>query len=414
MTTTGHSRFWLVLALGGLVLLALAYAFWPRPVLVDIGTAQRGPMLVTIDEEAKTRVSEAYVVSAPVAGRLLRVAVDPGDAVEQGQSIIARMLPANPPALDIRSREEGKAVVASAEAGLWMAQAELDKAEADRELAAEELRRARSLLADGLLSQAALDEAQHNYSAADAALRAARSAISQREAELATARTRLISFTNASQAQLSTEGEGFAADQTIPLLAPVSGHVLRVMQESETVVLAGTPIIEIGDITDDLEVVVELLSTDAVQVAPGDPVRILKWGGEGELNGVVERIEPWGFTKYSALGVEEQRVNVLVQFTDPVERRAALGHGYRVEVRIVVWEMADALTVPSSAVFRDGKQWAVFAVTDGRARRVPVDLGHNNGVQAEILQGLEAGREVVLYPAPSLVEGVRVEQRTVQ
>ena len=412
MPNSKRSRFWLILSVATALLLALGYAFWPRAVLVDTDMVVRGPMRVTIDEEARTRVREAYVVSAPVAGRLLRVTVEPGDTVQQGQSTVARMLPANPPALDFRTREEGKALVSSAEASLWMAQAELDKSLADRDLASEALRRARSLRSEGLLSQASLDEAQRNYSAADAALRAARSAISQREAELATARARLISFSN----RRGADGDEETADtaQTIPINAPVTGQVLRVMQESETIVAAGTPLIEVGDITNDLEILAELLSTDAVRVSPGDRVRIVKWGGEDEINGVVERVEPWGFTKYSALGVEEQRVNALIQFTDPVERRAGLGHGYRVEVRIVVWETGDALTVPSSALFREGDSWSVFVVEDGRVRRVSVQAGHNNGLQAEILEGLGEGQQVVLYPAPSLEDGSRVALRSVQ
>lgn len=412
MAKNRRSRLWLMLAVAAVLVAVLGYAFWPRPTLVDLGVARRGPMSVTIDEEARTRVREAYVVSAPVAGRLLRVAVEPGDTVQQGQSTIARMLPANPPALDFRTQEEGRALVSSAEASLWVAQAELDRALADRDLAAEALRRSRSLRGEGLLSQAALDEAQRNFSAADATLRAARSAIAQREGELATARARLISFSNLRMAETGETPPDL--EQTIPLNAPVSGQVLQVMQKSETVVAAGTPLIEIGDITNDLEIIVELLSTDAVKVSPGDRVAIVKWGGAGELNGVVERVEPWGFTKYSALGVEEQRVNALVQFTDPVERRAALGHGYRVEVRIVVWETGDALTVPSSALFREGDSWSVFVVEGGRVRRVPVTAGHNNGLQAEILAGLEAGQQVVLYPAPSLEDGSRVARRTVQ
>lgn len=412
MANNKRSRVWLMLLLAAVLAAVLGYAFWPRPVLVDMGTVQRGPMTLTIDEEAKTRVREAYVVSAPVAGRLLRVAVEPGDTVQQGQSTIARMLPANPPALDFRTRKEGEAPVSSAEAGLWMAQADLDRALADRDLASEALRRARSLRSEGLLSQAALDEAQRNFTAVDAALRAARSAIAQRDAELATARARLISFSNA--AGTGEDGALADLDQTIPIGAPVSGQVLRVMQESETTVVAGTPLIEIGDITNDLEIVVELLSTDAVRVSPGDRVGIFNWGGDEQLNGVVERVEPWGYTKYSALGVEEQRVNVLVQFTDPVERRAALGHGYRVEVRIVVWDTGDALTVPSSALFRQAGLWSVFVVEDGRTRQLPVDVGHNNGVQAEILGGLEVGQQVVLYPPPGLADGVRVARRELQ
>ena len=198
---------------------------------------------------------------------------------------------------------------------------------------------------------------------------------------------------------------------TIPITAPISGRVLRVMQESETTLAAGQPILEIGDVSNDLEVLAELLSSDAVQVEPGDEVIIDNWGGGEPLSGVVDRVEPWGFTKFSALGVEEQRVNTIIRFSDPLSDRSALGHGYRVEVRIVTWEDDDALTVPSAALFRQGGEWSVFIVEEGRARIVPVDVARNNGQLAALVNGPGEGTEVILYPSDTLVEGVRVERR---
>ena len=201
---------------------------------------------------------------------------------------------------------------------------------------------------------------------------------------------------------------------SIPLRAPISGRILRVIQESETVLPAGTPILEIGDPLGDLEIVAELLSTDAVKVSPGDRVIVDKWGGDDPLEGRVEKIEPWGFTKYSALGVEEQRVNAVIQFSGPEDARVKLGHGFRVEARIVIWESEDALAIPSSAVFRHGDQWAVFAVDKERARLHIIDAGRNNGIMTEVRSGLEDGDSIILYPGNRVRDGARVKQRELE
>lgn len=237
-----------------------------------------------------------------------------------------------------------------------------------------------------------------------------------READLARARAQLISFTNREQGTRfdAPSQLGMNEANTIPLTAPVNGRILRVYQQSETTIAAGTPIVEIGDVSNDLEVVAELLSTDAVKVSSGDRVIIRKWGGSDILNGKVERVEPWGFTKTSALGVEEQRVKAIIAFTGPPERRRSLGHGFRVETQIVIWESKDALTVPSSALFRHGEGWAVFKVEGGRAHLTTCDIGRNNGTAAEVLDGLDAGSVVILYPGPSLVDGMKVERRTIE
>lgn len=396
------------LTLGVILLLgvALVFAFWPKPLAVDIGVVERGPMLVTIDEEGRTRVHDTYVVSTPVAGRLLRVDVEPGDLVVAGKSIVAVMLPATPTPLDARSRAQADAEVAAAEAALRLARAGHNQAIADQELAETELKRTRSLRKSNLESQAALDRAIRQARITDAALASAEAAIAERQANLASARARLIEI----DSQNSVDGDSAKA---INLYAPSSGRVLRVMQESEATLAAGTAVLEIGNTENDLEVVVELLSSDAVQVAPGDPVKLTAWGGKEDLNGVVERVDPWGFTKASALGVEEQRVNSIIRFTDPQESRQKLGHGFRVEAEIIVWQEVDALLVPSSALFRDGKQWTVFVVTTGTATLRTVEVGKNNGLTAQVLNGLEVGEQVVLYPAAELADGVEVTQRKI-
>ncbi len=400
------SRRYLILVVILLLGVALALAFRPQPLQVDIGVVERGSMVVTIDEEGRTRVRDAYVVSTPVAGQLLRVDVEPGDQVIAGKSIVAVMLPAKPTPLDARSRAQADAEVAAAEAALRLVRAEHSQAIADQELAETELKRTRNLHKSNLESQAALDRAIRQALIAAAALTSAEAAITERQANLARARARLIDV----DGQSFVDGE---LEKSINLYAPSSGQVLRVMQESEATLVAGTTILEIGNIENDLEVVVELLSSDAVQVASNDKVIFSAWGGQENLNGMVTRVDPWAFTKVSALGVEEQRVNVIIRFTDPQESRRRLGHGFRVEAQIIIWEEGDALLVPSSALFRDGKQWSVFVVDTGTATIRTIEIGKNNGFTAQVLNGMEVGEQVVLYPAAELADGVNVSQRKI-
>lgn len=396
-----------VLALAG----ALAYAFWPRPLLVDIDVVKRQAMVVTINEEGRTQVHNAYVVSTPITGRLLRVAVEPGDSVIRDETVVARMLPTQPAALDVRTREQALATVSSAEAALRVAQADINRARADVELAEGNLARTAKLHANGIASDASLERDETAARLAQANLDTARAAVSMRIADLNNARAMLIGFDDTG----SDRGAAGQAEEAIPLYAPSSGVILQVSQQSEITLPAGTPIMEIGDVEEDLEIVAELLSTDAVQVRVGARVIIDNWGGIDSLEGEVARIEPWGFTKYSALGVEEQRVKVTIRFTSPAEARRGLGHGFRVEVRIVTWEDADALTVPSSSLFRAGRDWAVFAVDgEGRARQRSVVVTANNGIVAAIADGVEAGDRIVLYPSATLTEGARVAQRAIE
>lgn len=406
-----RSRSFLIIATVALLGAALTFAFWPRPTSVDIGEVTTAPMMVTIDEEGRTRVQDAYVVSTPVAGRLMRVGVEPGDRVQRHETVVAQMLPGNPALLDVRSREQARSAVAAAEAALRLARAERKRASADKELADIELTRMRALRPHDAVSEDALDRAVREARATRAALDMAESTIQVRQAELESARAQLMEFNATPTPDAAIDG----IDRTgeIPIRAPASGQVLRLIEQSETTLAAGAAIMEIGNVDSDLEVLAELLSTDAVQVAPGDRVLIEKWGGPGTLDAVVERVEPWGFTKVSALGVEEQRVNTIIRFAGPKAAPAGLGHGFRVEVRVVVWEDNDALIVPSSALFRDGRNWSVFLVEDGIAKLRQVEIGHNNGIQAQVVNGLESGDRVILYPASGLSDGTRVVQRQV-
>ena len=395
------------------IVAALAYAFWPRPIDVDMDTAKRGSMRLTIDEEGQTRVRNAYVVSSPVAGRLMRIEAEPGDAVIRNETVIAHMRPANPAALDIRTREQARAAVLAAEAALRVARADLNKAMADLDFARSEMDRSKTLAGKGTASQATLDRNRRALRTASATRDTADAAISIREAELANARAQLLRY-DGTESNQTVSADALAAmvrESDIPLKAPASGRILRVMQKSETTLPVGTPIMEIGDIDQDLEVTVDLLSTDAVQVSPGDAVLIDDWGGETPLRGTVERIDPWGFEKYSSLGVEEQRVKTVIRFTSPREERARLGHGYRVALSIIIWQAEDTLLIPSNALFRDGDTWAVFRVEDGRAQKTSVSVGKNNGLTAQILDGLGEGDSIILYPSSGIASGLRVTQR---
>lgn len=405
-----HSRQVLSLLAAGLIAAAVAAAFWPRPLMVDLGEVSRGPLQVTIEEEGRTRVSEPYVVSTPVAGRLQRVEVDPGDPVIRGETIIVHMLPTNPVALDVRTREQAQAAVKAAEAALRGAHADLSAAEASRDLAETELKRTGQLAERNIASPAALDRDKREFRISEAAVQMAEAAIATREANLITAQAQLIGFEDLGIGAALREG---GADD-IPLYAPASGRILQIMQQSATTLPAGEPIMEIGDIEGDLEIVVELISSDAVQVTPGDPVIIDDWGGAMVLHGAVTRIDPFGITKVSALGVEEQRVPVIIALATPASERAGLGHGYRVETRIVTWQAEDVLRVPSSALFRDQDNWAVFVEVEGVAEQRTIEILRNNGTLAELGSGLRDGDRVVIYPSAAINDGVTIQQRVIE
>jgi HlyD family secretion protein len=399
----------LMLAALALIGAAMAYAFRPQPALVDLGTVARGLLRETIDEEGRTRVRESYVVSTPVAGRLQRVVMHAGELVKGGETVVAEIRTINPAAQDVRTREQARAAVDAAEAALGAARGSLNAATAADDLAQSALDRTRLLAASGIESQAALQTAATQARQARANLASAEAAIALREAELNNARAMLIGFDD--------PGLGGAAGlgaEAIELKAPIDGMILQILQESETTLPAGAPIMEIGDIANDLEVRIDLISSDAVQVRPGDRVLFENWGGAETLTGEITRIDPSGVTKISALGVEEQRVGVIASLTTPAAERAGLGHGYRVSARIITWQGDDVLTVPASAVFRSGEGWAVFRVEEGLACERPVKIGHSDGLRTEVTAGLAAGDTVVLYPSSALADGAAVTERQVK
>ena len=399
-----HARLAVVVAV---VAAIVAVALWPETTAVDLARVDRGPLQVTIDEDGETRVRERFVVSAPVAGRLQRIALEPGDPVVRGRTVVVRLVPAESPLLDPRTRAELAAAAEAARATVGQAQAERDRAAATLEMAEASLRRQEKLAAAGGVSREDLESARTTLKTAEGAFRAAESGVSRAEYELQLARARL---------QTPRPPGG----RTVDVVAPVDGVVLKRLRESESVVPAGEPLLEIGDPLR-LEVVADLLSTDAVRISPGNPVLIDQWGGRHALQARVRRIEPSGFMKVSALGVEEQRVNVIIDFEAPAAAASALGDAYRVEVRVVVWQEGDVLKVPVGSLFRPsalaepgegrGDEWAAFVVNDGRARLRIVELGQRNNEEAQILSGLEAGQAVVLHPPDTLVDGAPVTER---
>ena len=385
-------------ALVGLVLLAGAVAavlaLRPSPVPVDVAAASRGSLVVAVEETGIARVKDRYVVSAPVAGSVSRQLLEPGDEVREGQ-VLAEIAPLLSPLLDARARSEAQARLGAAVSALAQAQAQHGRAKAGDELAREERARTRSLVAGGARSPQDLDRAEFEARMRSEELASAAFAVKVAAEQVRVARAAL-------------GGEGASRAQHIDVLAPASGRVLRVLQESAGVVQAGAPLLEVGN-PEVLEVVLDLLTTDAVRVHSGTPVTIQGWGGDRALAARVHKVEPSAFTKLSALGVEEQRVNVIAVLTEPREEWAALGDGFRIEARLVLWQGDDVLKVPQGAAFRHGDRWAVFRIESGRARMVPVRIGHRGDTQVEVLDGLAPGAAVAVHPGDRVKDGVRVQ-----
>jgi HlyD family secretion protein len=379
------------------VLGVIVWSFWPQPVPVDVAAVTRGPLQVTVEDQGRTRVRDAYVVSAPIAGKLLRIGNRVGETVTAG-SLVAQLQPAEPAFLDARTRAQAEAAVRAAEAARKAAEAMVAEAQADLDHAVPELRRVESMASRGLVAKMELEDAQRQERRADASLAAARQALVVKQFELENARMLVADFgANAPRGVVS-------------LKSPVSGNVFRVLQQSETTIPAGTPILEIGD-PRELEVMVELLSTDAVKVMPGAEAVITDWGGSKDLAARVRFVEPSGFTKISALGVEEQRVRVILDIVDPREIWQTLGDGFRVNARIVVSQTAEAVQAPLGSLFRDGSRWQAFTVRDGRAVLTDVSVGQSNDSAAEILKGLRPGDQVIVHPSDKISDGTRVVPR---
>jgi HlyD family secretion protein len=385
------------LALGALAAVAgIVWLLMPKPVPVETVAVTKGRFVASVDEDGKTRVRQRYVVAAPLAGRLTRVRLKAGDPVA-ADDVVASILPPPAPLLDPRARREAEERLGAAEAALERAKAVVERARAQTEQAKTELDRTRTLTGSGASTVQALERAELAQRVADRDLRAAEFQNHAAEHELAQA-----------MALLGRYKEGVdAAAEPWNVTAPVPGVVLRVVQESATVVQSGMPLMEIGD-SHDLEIVTDVLSTDAVEIRPGAEVAIEHWGGPGTLSGRVRRIEPAAFTKVSTLGVEEQRVNVLIDVLSPPQQWTGLGDGYRVNTRITVFTQDDIDIIPAGALFRRGDGWGVYVAVDGRAQPRAIELVRRSRGLAAIRSGLAPGERVIVYPSDQISPGVLV------
>ncbi len=383
-----------VLIIGGMV-----WGFWPQPVLVETNPVERAPLTVSIEEEGRTRVIDRYVVSAPVDGVACRVELDVGDPVEQGQLLLS-ITPLESQVLDPRSRAQATAQVAAAESALRAAEEQVRTAAAAERLADAELKRFRQLMEKKLISRDALDKAIAESTTNRAAKRSADFQVEVAGYELQAARSVL-------EYAAGKPSEPF---ERVPIRSPVTGRILKVDHECEGPVRTGDPLLEVGN-PSALEIEVDVLSADAVKIQAGMKVLFDRWGGEQALEGVVRIIEPVGFTKVSALGVEEQRVLVISDFTSPAEQWRRLGDGYRVEARFILWHEDDVLQVPASSLFRYHNGWAVFVIEGQRAKRREVTVGQRNGLRAQILDGLKEDELVINHPSDKVEDGRSVRGR---
>ena len=378
---------------------ALVWALWPKPAAVDLAQVTRGDLLVTVSAEGVTRVREPYSVTAPIAGTVERASVSVGDTVVRGETVLAVIRPAEPALMDARSRAQAEAAVNEAEAALALAETNLRRALTALSRSQGDLERARALRASGTISQIGLENAETAFTEASQALAAARQERDLHQATLERAR-----------AQLMTPNGDEGVSTAVRLFAPISGTVLSVADPSARPVQPGAPLMELGDLQD-LDLETDLLSADAVRVSEGAQALVERWGGEGVLRAVVRRIEPAAFTRVSALGIEEQRVRLRLDFVTPPEERAGLGDRYRVFVRVVVWEGDDLLLVPQAALFRSGGGWALFRAEGGRAVLTPITVGQQAEGMAEVTGGLDESATVILYPASTLADGAAVVAR---
>ena len=379
---------------------ALAWGFWPAALLVESATVRRAPLSVTVEEEGITRVKDRFVISAPVAGYLQRITLEVGDAVQQGQTL-AVMEPLRPDVLDVRSRALAEAKVAAARASVSGAEQQARAARAEADYARNDHARKKQLQGQALVSREELEQASTRSRHAAAELRSAEFSVEVARFELEAAQTAL---------QYSVSGNAAGAPETVALKAPITSRVLQIHHESEGVVATGEPLMEIGDPAA-LEIAVDVLSADAVRIQPGTAVQLLRWGGPKPLDAVVRTVEPTGFTRISALGVEEQRVWVIADLVSPRSEWTQLGDGYRVEADFLLWHADEVLQVPASALFRVGDEWAVFVVAEGKARQHTVSVGRSSGLAMQLLDGLQPGQQVILHPDDRIEEGVRVKAK---
>ncbi|MBI5592014.1 MAG: HlyD family efflux transporter periplasmic adaptor subunit [Deltaproteobacteria bacterium] len=382
------------------VVLVTGYGLLPGATDVDLVNVFRGPLQVTIEEEGRTRLKERFVISAPTSGVMRRIDAKVGDPVQQGQTV-AMLEPVWSQALDPRSRAEAEAGVSAATAALKAAREKERAAAADTEYLEKKLERITDLHANGYVAKDQFDQAVSEVNKARALRHSAEAAVDVSRFELDRTRTSLQSFTSR---------KSDASHQTINILSPITGTIFRIYRESEGTVGAAEPLMDVGNV-ENLEVRVEVLSSDAVRIKKGTPVLFKRWGGAESLSGAVRVVEPAGFTKISSLGVEEQRVLIIADILSPPDKWRALGDGYRLEAHFVVLEAKDVLQVPNSALFRSEKDWAVFVSDKGKARKRLVEVGQRNGFTAEILSGIHENEKVIAHPDESIGDGSRIQSR---
>ncbi len=396
----GAWRRYIPFAIGAALVLAIIAGLRPRPIEVETASVTTGPLEVTVLEEGKTRIRHRYVISPPISGYLNRIPLRAGDRIEAGKTVLATIQAQPSSFLDPRARAEAEARAKGAEATKMRAESELERLQASLELAQKEKVRAADLKTKGAISMKEWDTAETQVTMLTRELHSAEFAIRVAEFERVQAQAALA------QAQMPATEKS----EPLTLTAPVTGFVLNVHEESARTVPAGVPIMEVGDPTD-LEAEIELLSSDAVGVQPGAEVSIEQWGGAAPLRGKVTVIEPGGYTKISALGVEEQRVKVRVEFADPIPATQPLGDRFRVEARILIWRGERVLQVPTGALFRRGNDWMTFVLAGGKACLTKVEIAHTNGVAAEVRAGLNQGQSVILHPPDAVIDGGAVRAR---
>ncbi len=393
------------IGLGGIGLAgALVWALWPQPTAVDLAPVIRAPMQGVVAAQGVTRVRAPYAITAPISGTTTRSPVEVGDSVIAGQTEVAVIQPADPALMDARSRAQAEAAVAEAEAAVALAEANLMQADSALAHSQGELDRAVALADRGLIARRMLEDIQASHEATRQARQAAQSQVDLHRASLARAEAQLMGPVS----PLDPRAE--PGECCLRLLAPQTGIVLEVTDRSARPVQAGSPLLVIGNL-DDMEIELDLLSADAVRVPEGARAEVDRWGGEGLLEARLRRIEPAAFTRVSALGIEEQRVRLRLDLLTPPEDRPGLGEGFRVHLRLILWEEEAVLQVPQAALFRQGEGWALFTEVEGRAVLTPVVIGRQSGGQAELLEGPPEGAQVVLYPASSLSDGAAIRPR---
>lgn len=388
----------IVIAVVGAVFILIVYGFLPRATAVDVAKVTRGPLTIMVEEEGKTRVKDRFVISAPVSGYMRRITLEAGDFVKRGQTV-AELEPLRSAVLDPRSRAAAEAEVSSAEAALKASEENAHARAADSEYAKENRKRMKNLYAMGYVSKDTMEQAESEARRAEANLLSAEASVKAARSSVEKARSALL-----------YAAEGPSSGKTVHVCSPVEGRVLKLQRESEGVVSSGDPLIDVGD-PKNLEVKVEVLSSDAVKLKPGTPVFFERWGGDSALRGEVTVIEPGGFTKVSSLGVEEQRTLVIADITSLPEEWQRLGDNYRVDANFIIWQGKDVLQIPAGALFRKDGDWVVFVYKNKKAVLRRIQIGHRNGFTAEVVSGLLQGEMVITHPDESIKDGSRVRPR---